>query len=82
MSLTIRLATENDVGSIGDIFNHYIEHSTCTFQVAIKTHTEHRDWFRDRSELHPVIVAETDPTIVGWASLSPWRPKEAYRHSL
>lgn len=82
MPITIRLATEDDVEAIGAIFNHYIEHSTCTFQVALQTPEQYLDWFQQKSDRHPVTVAEEASTVLGWAALSPWRKKEAYRHSV
>jgi phosphinothricin acetyltransferase len=82
MSITIKLATEEDVQAIGAISNHYIEHSTCTFQVTVQTPEHYLGWFRQRSDLHPLTVADENNVVLGWGSLSPWRPKEAYRHSV
>lgn len=36
------------------------------------------EWFASHDENHPVIVAEFENHIVGWASLSRWSDKKAY----
>ncbi len=70
MSLTIRLATEADVPTIGDIYNHYIEHSTCTFHLEPQSHEHYLAWFHDRSEAHPITIGVTDDLVVGWGTLA------------
>ncbi len=30
--VTLRPAAESDLGAINDIYNHYVLHSTCTYQ--------------------------------------------------
>jgi L-amino acid N-acyltransferase YncA len=81
--LTIRLATEDDLEAIGTIFNHYIETSTCTFNLKPQTKEEYETWFRPRTENLPVIVADIEGTIVGYAALSQWRRAgTAYKRSV
>jgi phosphinothricin acetyltransferase len=77
----IRAASEHDLGAINDIYNHYVAHSTATFQERPETPGERAAWFRDRGEAHPVLVAERDGEVVGWASLSPHRARSGYRHT-
>ena len=70
---SLRLATEDDLGAIGSIFNYYIETSTCTFNLVPQTPEEYLTWFRTRTDKLPVTVAEIDATVVGYAALSQWR---------
>ena len=77
----IRLATANDLDAIRGIFNYYVTHSTCTFQIESETAEERLAWFRDRSELHPVVVTEAGNEVIGWAALSPWKSRCAYANS-
>jgi len=78
MDFTIRTATEADLAAIREIYNYYVERSTCTFQLEPDTVEARSAWFRNRSSAHPVTVAEAADQVIGWASLSPWNPRGAY----
>jgi len=79
MPPTIRLATAADLPAINDIYNHYVLHCTCTYQTEPETLTDREAWFREHSpDKYPVIVAEIDGRVVGWGSLSKFRPRAAY----
>jgi L-amino acid N-acyltransferase YncA len=80
--MTIRPARESDLAAINSIYNHYVLNSTCTYQEEPSTDEERLAWFRNRGEAHPVLVAELGGEVVGWASLSPFRDRSAYRHSV
>lgn len=82
MTIAIRLATIADLGAIRDIYNYYVERSTCTFQLDPDTEAERLAWFRDRSSAHPVTVAELDGQVIGWAALSAWKSRCGYAHSV
>ena len=81
MTVAVRTATEADVTAITDIFSHYVVHSTATFMTSPPTLEQQRTWLRDREPIHPVIVAEAEGLVVGWASLSAFRTREAYRQT-
>ena len=81
-SYGIRLATESDLVTINDIYNHYVLHSTCTYQEEPEPLDSRRRWFRHHGEKHPVIVATADSQVVGWGSLSPYNERSAYRHTV
>ncbi len=74
----IRTAAEADLDAVRSIYNHYVEASTCTFQTEADTAEERLAWFRGRGPLHPVVVAETDGEVVGWAAASPWKSRCGY----
>jgi L-amino acid N-acyltransferase YncA len=81
-AFSIRLATESDLEAIRAIYNYYVEHSTCTYQIKPETAEERLAWFRDRNwKMHPATVAEGEGRVVGWAALSPWKSRCAYAHS-
>lgn len=82
MDIVIRPAEVADVAAICDIYNHYVVGSTCTFQLEPETHAERLTWYRDRSNAHPITVAELSSAVVGWAALSPWKSRCAYAHSV
>ena len=77
-----RPATESDLAAINDIYNHYVLHSTCTYQEEPERIEDRRRWFAHRGDRHPVIVAETGGQVVGWGSLSAYHPRSAYRHTV
>lgn len=81
-SYNIRPAVEADLPAINDIYNHYVLHSTCTYQEEPETLEDRQRWFRRHGEKHPVIVAEANGQVAGWGSLSPFHPRSAYRHTV
>jgi L-amino acid N-acyltransferase len=81
-SYGVRAANESDLIVINDIYNHYVAHSTCTYQEEPELLDGRRRWFSHHGEKHPVIVAEADGQVVGWGSLSAYHPRSAYRHTV
>jgi L-amino acid N-acyltransferase len=79
---TIRPATEADLPAINDVYNHYVVHSTCTYQEEPETMEDRRRWFNRHGEKHPVIVAVTDGRVAGWGSLLPYHARCAYRFTV
>jgi phosphinothricin acetyltransferase len=76
----MRAATEADLPAINEIYNYYVPRSACTFDLEPKSAEWRAGWFRDRVTAgYPVLVAERGDVIAGWACLSPWSPKPAYR---
>lgn len=80
--LRVRLATADDLPAINAIYNHYVLHSTCTFQTVPSTIEERAAWFAAHGEKHPITVALDGEEIVGWASLSVWNPRQAYARTV
>ena len=80
--MKIRPARESDLAAINAIYNHYVLHSTCTYQVTPETGEARLAWFRGHGENHPVTVAEVDGEVVGWASLNRYHPREAYARTV
>lgn len=78
----IRAATGADLPVILDIYNYYVAHSTCTYQIEPDTDEKRRDWFANRGSAHPVTVAEMGGAVVAWASLSPWNPRGGYARTV
>lgn len=79
----IRTATQADVAGIFAIYDHEVLHGTATAQTIAFTEDERAAWFaRHTADLHPLVVAvEDDGFVAGWAGLSPWSPRQAYRRS-
>ena len=79
---SIRPATEFDLPAINAIYNHYVLTSTCTYQYEPETEEGRKQWFAEKGEMHPVIVAVEVGEIIGWGALSPFRNREGYRFTV
>lgn len=76
--MLIRPATLQDQPGILEIYNESVLHSTATFDTDPRTPEKQLEWFNRHKANHPVLVAEDDGKIAGWASLSPWSDRCAY----
>lgn len=77
--MIIRKAQINDLEELLEIYNYEVTYGIATFDIEPKSLEEWRIWFREHStEHHPLYVAEIDGHIGGYATLSPYREKEAY----
>src|SRR5436190_8054769 len=76
--ILIRRAELADLESITAIYNEAILTTTATFDTEPKTASERLPWFQSHGERHPILVAESEGGVVGWASLSPWSERPAY----
>ena len=80
--VVIRPAAAGDAEAIRRIYNHEVEHTTHTFDLVPRTLEDQRAWLRDREGTLGVVVAEVDGEVAGFASLSEYRPRAAYRTSV
>ena len=76
--IKIRTATLDDLEDITTIYNYAINETVATCDAKPKTVEEQKKWFKDHGSKNPIIVAETDEEIVGWAALSRYSTKCAY----
>lgn len=78
----LRDATKADLPAINAIYNHYVLHSTSTYQTIPATELEREEWFAAHGEKHPVIVAELDGEVIGWGSLNRFHVRQAYENTV
>lgn len=76
--IQVRQAREEDIPAITFIYNEAILNSTATFDTEVKTEADRMKWLRQHDEKHPVLVAEKEGKVVGWASLTRWSDRSAY----
>jgi phosphinothricin acetyltransferase len=76
--LTIRKAGIQDLRAITEIYNQAVLHTTATFDTGTKTVEEQRVWFDKHGAKYPVLVADEDKKVLGWASLSTYSDRCAY----
>lgn len=74
-----RQAKEEDLPEILDIYNQGIHDRIATLDTDEKDMPMMTAWFHEREEASPVLIAEKQETIVGWASLSPFSSRNVYR---
>ena len=79
MDLHLRLAERRDAEAIRSIYNPEVLESTVTFDLVPRSLEEQVAWLDEHSGGHPAIVAtDADDLVVGFGSLSPYRPRAAY----
>lgn len=77
--MEIRPATPADAEATAAIYNDEVTGSTVTFDLVTRTVEEQADWLSARSGALEVVVAEAHGEVAGFASLSPYRDRPAYR---
>jgi len=80
--IQIRCATREDLPAINDIYNYFVLNSTCTYQEQPETLHDRHAWFAAHGPAHPITVALLADEVVGWASLSPYHKRAAYRNTV
>jgi L-amino acid N-acyltransferase len=77
--ITVRLATLDDAADIMAIYNAEVETQVSTFDLVTRTLDDQRQWLTQRSGAFSAVVAVVDDHVVGFASLSPYKERAAYR---
>jgi L-amino acid N-acyltransferase len=81
--MLIRTAERKDVPYMLSIYNYEVSHGIATLDLKEKNITEWINWFNQHNIAnHPLIVAEIGNRIAGYASLSSYREKEAFRSTV
>jgi len=79
----IRKAEMRDIPALRDIYNYEVIHGTATFDIEEKSMEERTEWFYAHNrDNHPLIVCERNGEAIGYASLSSYRTKAAYQHTV
>ena len=74
----IRTARLTDAEAIRSIYNRAIG-TIATFDLEPRSLEEQQQWLAMRSGAHVVLVADENGIVAGFASLSPYRDRPAYR---
>lgn len=81
MQTYIRCVSESDFKEIARIYNHYIENTIVTFEEAPVTDEEMKQRILYISSSYPYLVCEVDGKVQGYAYISSWRTRSAFRYS-
>ena len=79
VDVSVRLATVDDAPQIMAIYNVEVEKHVSTFDLVPRTLEDQRRWLAERSGAFSAVVAVVDGDVVGFASLSPYKERAAYR---
>ncbi|HEX6772155.1 MAG TPA: GNAT family N-acetyltransferase [Acidobacteriaceae bacterium] len=77
----IRSATAGDAAAICAIYNHYVLHTTITFEDVTVLPSEMESRIAETLSSLPWLVWEEDGAVRGYAYASKWKGRCAYRHS-
>jgi L-amino acid N-acyltransferase YncA len=75
----LRPALPDDAAAIAAIYNLEVATSTATFDLVPRSLEEQRAWLAARSGAFAAIVAVDAGAVIGFASLSPYKERAAYR---
>ena len=82
--MLVRPAIEGDLGSLNDLYNHYVRETPVTFDIEPITMDQRRTWFGhyDVVGRHRLLVAVEDDRVLGYATSGPWHTRRAYETSV
>ncbi|MBU1587263.1 MAG: GNAT family N-acetyltransferase [Actinobacteria bacterium] len=81
--LSIRPAIDSDLDEILAIHNAAIRDSLAIWTEIEVDRADRERWLAAHEVVgHPVIVAEIDGAVAGYAAYGPWREKSGYRHTV
>ncbi len=77
--MLLRLATVDDAEPMRVIYNFEVENTTATFDLVTRSLADQREWLAERSGAFAAVVAVEGSEVLGFASLSPYKERAAYR---
>lgn len=77
--LVIRLAEPADADAVRRIYNLEVTTATSTFDLVPRSRADQEAWLAARSGAFSAIVAVDGNAVVGFAALSPYKDRAAYR---
>jgi phosphinothricin acetyltransferase len=81
--VVIRPTAVADLGAIAEIYAHHVRTGVATFELDPPDETQWRhrlDSAADRGL--PFVTAAVGGEVLGYAYCSPWKPRQAYRHTV
>ena len=76
--MDIRLGEPTDAEALRAIYNREVLGSTVTFDLVPRSAADQEQWMAEHSGAYPVVVGVDGSEVIGFASLSPYRPRPAY----
>jgi L-amino acid N-acyltransferase YncA len=83
MRMRLELVAPVHAEGLRAIYNREVESGTATFDISPRSLQDQLEWVAEHSGAHPAVAAVTDDgEVVGFGSLSPYRPRAAYSTSV
>lgn len=79
--MIVRKVEKNDAAHITAIYNYYVENTIITFEEKPVTVIEMADRIETIASKYPYIVLEDGNEIIGYAYITEWKSRSAYRFS-
>ena len=77
--MELRPAGPADLPTRLEIYNEAVLNTTATWDLLPRTPVEHAEWYATKAEHgHPLLVAEVEGRVVGYAAYGPFREKAGY----
>jgi L-amino acid N-acyltransferase YncA len=80
--LTIRPAGMEDAARLAAIWNTEASTTLNTTDTEARDAATQRAWLAAHGDAYPVVVAVVDGDVAGYAALTPYRDKPAFRHTV
>jgi L-amino acid N-acyltransferase YncA len=83
-SFEIRDATPRDLPDVREIYNYYVTNSVVTFDEDTMTLREWRAKYAYLAKLNMPFLVAVSPSqqVLGYALVTPWKQKRAYRYTV
>ena len=79
----IRPARPDDLPALLEIYNDSVVHDTASWDLLPWTPAQHAEWYATKVENGwPVLVAEVDGEVAGYATYGQFRPKAGFTSSM
>lgn len=79
MSVQLRAAQPSDLPALLEIYNEAIINTTASWDYEPWDAVQHADWYAHKAEAgFPLLVAEEDGVVLGYATYGDFRPKIGY----
>ena len=83
MNYSIVDASEADLPGILAIYNDAVLNTTAIWNETLVDLANRRAWLTERqAQGFPVLVAQQDGEVLGYATYGPWRPHDGYKYSV
>ncbi|MHA7872417.1 MAG: GNAT family N-acetyltransferase [Hyphococcus sp.] len=83
-AICVRPVRREDASGLNAIYNAFIRESPATFEMREHTLEQREAWITEHAgnPAHPVFAAISDGAVCGFASASPFDPREGYASSV
>jgi len=81
-TVNIRHLSSQDAEPLRQIYNHAVLSSTATLDLEPRSPSEQERWLELHLGIYPALVAVHDDHPIGYASISPFRPRAGYNSTI